>query len=79
MKKIERAWLGEQTNCQNSNSWVSYGSLSLKSFWGLFLIAGIGSLLALSISISTFLHKERGKSLSSLIQKAQYGVEFVIS
>jgi ionotropic glutamate receptor len=61
MKKIERAWLGEQTSCQNSNSRVSYGSLSLKSFWGLFLIAGIGSLLALIISISMFLHKERGQ------------------
>ncbi|GMY29111.1 glutamate receptor 2.8-like [Fagus crenata] len=61
MKKIERAWLGEQTNCQNSNSRVSYGSLNLKSFWGLFLIVGIGSLLALIISISMFLHKERGQ------------------
>jgi ionotropic glutamate receptor len=61
IKEIEKAWLGEQTNCQNSNSRVSYGSLSLKSFWGLFLIAGTGSLLALIISISMFLHKERGK------------------
>ena len=61
MKKIERAWLREQTSCQNSNNRVSYGSLSLKSFWGLFLIARIGSLLALVISISMFLHKERGQ------------------
>jgi ionotropic glutamate receptor len=61
MKEIEKGWLGEQTNCPNSNTQVSSGSLSLESFWGLFLIAGIGSLLALIISISMFLHKERGK------------------
>ncbi|KAM3711227.1 hypothetical protein ACJW31_01G091900 [Castanea mollissima] len=59
MKEIENAWFGDQSNCPSSNSQVSSGSLSLDSFWGLFLIAGIASLLALIISFSMFLYKER--------------------
>ena len=59
MKEIEKAWFGDQSNCPSSNTQVSFGSLSLDSFWGLFLIAGIASLSTLIISFSTFLYKER--------------------
>ena len=59
MKEIEKAWFGDQSNCSSSNTQVSSGSLSLESFWGLFLIAGIASLSALIISFSMFLYKER--------------------
>ena len=59
MKEIEKAWFGDQSNCPSSNTQVSFSSLSLDSFWGLFLIAGIASLSALIISFSTFLYKER--------------------
>ncbi|KAK7852500.1 glutamate receptor 2.7 [Quercus suber] len=59
MKEIEKAWFGDQSNCSSSNTQVSSGSLSLESFWGLFLIAGIASLSALIISFSKFLYKER--------------------
>uniref|UniRef100_A0A2N9G0Q9 Ionotropic glutamate receptor C-terminal domain-containing protein n=1 Tax=Fagus sylvatica TaxID=28930 RepID=A0A2N9G0Q9_FAGSY len=63
MKQIEKAWLGEQTNCPDSSTQVSSGGLSLASFWGLFLIAGSASLSALIISVSMFLYKERHKIL----------------
>ena len=63
MKEIENAWLGQQNNCTNSNNQVSSASLSLASFWGLFLIAGVASLLALIISMSLFLYKERQQIL----------------
>nr|POE92241.1 glutamate receptor 2.8 [Quercus suber] len=61
MKEIEKAWFGDQSNCSSSNTQVSSGSLSLESFWGLFLIAGVASLSALIISFSMFLYKERRK------------------
>ncbi|XP_075663577.1 glutamate receptor 2.1-like [Castanea sativa] len=63
MKEIENAWLGNQNNCTNSNNQVSSASLSLASFWGLFLIAGVASLLSLIISTSMFLYKERQQIL----------------
>ncbi|KAF3947220.1 hypothetical protein CMV_026617 [Castanea mollissima] len=59
MKEIEKAWFGDHRNCSSSNTQVSSGRLSLESFWGLFLIAGIASLSALIISFSMFLYKER--------------------
>ncbi|KAG6674787.1 hypothetical protein I3842_15G062600 [Carya illinoinensis] len=59
MKEIERAWLEENTNCPDPNTPSSSPSLSIASFWGLFLIAGVASLLALIFSISMFLYKER--------------------
>ncbi|KAF5468331.1 hypothetical protein F2P56_012489 [Juglans regia] len=60
MKEIESAWLEENTNCPDPNSTPrSSPSLSVASFWGLFLIAGVASLLALIFSISMFLYKER--------------------
>ena len=59
MKEIEKIWLGDQSECSSSNTQISFGSLSLESFWGLFLIAGIVSLSTLIISFSMFIYKER--------------------
>ncbi|KAG6739150.1 hypothetical protein POTOM_056736 [Populus tomentosa] len=59
MKKIENSWFGKQSNCPDSSTSVTSNSLSLKSFWGLFLIAGVASLLALIIFMVMFVYKER--------------------
>ena len=59
MKEIEKIWLGDQSECSSSNTQISFGSLSLESFWGLFLIVGIVSLSTLIISFSMFIYKER--------------------
>ncbi|XP_059454963.1 glutamate receptor 2.8-like [Corylus avellana] len=63
MKEIEKAWLGMETNCPDYNTQVSSNSLSLASFWGLFLIAGVASLLALIVSVGMFLYNERRQIL----------------
>ncbi|GKV03080.1 hypothetical protein SLEP1_g15448 [Rubroshorea leprosula] len=59
MKEIENKWFPKQTNCPNSSTSISSNSLSLGSFWGLFLIAGVAAVLALIISAGEFLYMQR--------------------
>nr|XP_034890042.1 glutamate receptor 2.8-like [Populus alba] len=72
MKEIENAWFGKQSNCPDSSNSVTSNSLSLKSFWGLFLIAGVASLLALIIFMVMFVYKER-KMLRPLNSRISIG------
>ncbi|XP_073265988.1 glutamate receptor 2.8-like [Populus alba] len=65
MKQIEGAWFGEKSTCPEAGSSISSNSLSLKSFWGLFLIAGLAALLALIIFIVSFVYRERNVLRSS--------------
>ncbi|KAG5225123.1 glutamate receptor [Salix suchowensis] len=55
MKEIQDKWFGKQTSCPNSGT---SNSLSIKTFWGLFLISGIAALLALIIFVVMFVHQE---------------------
>ncbi|KAG5225124.1 glutamate receptor [Salix suchowensis] len=57
MKDLQEKWFGDQTSPDSGTS-VSSNSLSMKTFWGLFLIAGIASLLALIIFMVMFVHQE---------------------
>ncbi|KAG5225126.1 glutamate receptor [Salix suchowensis] len=59
MKQIEDAWFGKRGSCPESSSSVSSNILSLKSFWGLFLIAGLAAFLALIIFFVMFVSRER--------------------
>ncbi|KAJ9167613.1 hypothetical protein P3X46_019230 [Hevea brasiliensis] len=59
MKEIEQAWFGKQRNCPDPSTSVSSNSLSLQSFWGLFLIAGIVSVSALMIFTAMFVYDQR--------------------
>ena len=60
MKKFENKWLMDSTNCSlNSKPSISSHSLSLDSFWGLFLIAGVASLSALVIFVALFIYDHR--------------------
>ncbi|PRQ27361.1 putative periplasmic binding protein-like I [Rosa chinensis] len=66
MDKIEDRWFKKQQSCQNtSNNNVSSNSLSLESFWGLFLIAGVASSLALLIFVAMFLYEHKDIRLDS--------------
>lgn len=66
MKQIENKWFKlKESNCPDSQARVSSNSLSVGSFWGLFLIAGIASVVSLAIFITTFLHKHRQILLGS--------------
>ncbi|KAK6927705.1 Receptor, ligand binding region, partial [Dillenia turbinata] len=58
MEQIEKAWLGDQSNCSDSTT-VSSNSLAVHSFWGLFLIAGLASILALITFVLFFLYEHR--------------------
>lgn len=64
MKKIENAWFVVKANCPDSTTNVSSSSLGLNSFWGLFVIAGIASLLALVIFVAVFLYDHRQTFMS---------------
>ncbi|XP_058785984.1 glutamate receptor 2.7-like [Vicia villosa] len=60
MRKLENAWFKEVSCTQDSYANISFSnSLGLESFWGLFLIAGVASLLALLIFVVTFLHQHK--------------------
>ncbi|XVE80459.1 hypothetical protein DITRI_Ditri14bG0141300 [Diplodiscus trichospermus] len=58
MKQIEDAWFNKES-CPDPNTLVSSNSLGVESFWGLFLIAGVASILALLIFATMFLYEQR--------------------
>ncbi|CAN6539557.1 unnamed protein product [Malus baccata var. baccata] len=59
MKMIENKWFNKESSCPDPNSLVSSNSLSLESFWGLFVIAGLASTLALLIYAAMFLYEHK--------------------
>lgn len=59
MQHIEDKWLKNQSNCSDPNPDLSHNPLSLSSFWGLFLIAGLASFLALILSVANFLYEHK--------------------
>ncbi|KAL6196320.1 hypothetical protein ACLB2K_031935 [Fragaria x ananassa] len=60
LTKIEDKWIKKVSNCKDSTTGnFSSSALGLESFWGLFLIAGIASVFALIVSVTSFLHKHK--------------------
>ncbi|KAH0466227.1 hypothetical protein IEQ34_006330 [Dendrobium chrysotoxum] len=61
MVEIQRRWFGEQSSClnQGSSSISTSNSLDFNSFYGLFLITGGASLLALLIYSLSFCYRYR--------------------
>ncbi|KAA8521445.1 hypothetical protein F0562_012122 [Nyssa sinensis] len=60
MDGIEKAWFVEHTNCPDPSNLVTSNSLSLSSFWGLFLIVGVAASFAVIIFIAMLLYEHRG-------------------
>lgn len=58
---IENKWFSQDSKCEDNstNPRVSSNSLGLESFWGLFLIAGMASILALMIFLASFMYTHR--------------------
>ena len=57
---IERKWFGEEADCpEQGGTRVVSDSLTLDSFKGLFLVAGIPQVSSLSLFLSIFLHENR--------------------
>ncbi|KAB2619562.1 glutamate receptor 2.7-like [Pyrus ussuriensis x Pyrus communis] len=57
MKAIEDKWLKKNESCSNSDTVGSSNTLSLDSFWGLFIVAGVVSSLAVLIFTAMFLYE----------------------
>ncbi|TQD70319.1 hypothetical protein C1H46_044147 [Malus baccata] len=77
MKEIEKKWFNKESSCPGPNSLVSSTSLSLESFWGLFLIAGLASTLALLIYAAMFLYEHK-EVLSRLDPEASLWRKFCV-
>ncbi|KAM5565326.1 glutamate receptor 2.2 [Rosa sericea] len=57
---LEKEWFKKESNCQDSSdATVSSNSRGLGSFWVLFLIAGLASVLAIIIFVASFIYKHR--------------------
>lgn len=74
LSNISDKWLGKEANCNEENGGgvvTTSSRLSLHSFKGLFLIAGVSSTSALIIYLFIFLYENRGmlQSESSLTEK----------
>ncbi|XP_050366536.1 glutamate receptor 2.2-like [Argentina anserina] len=58
--KLEKKWIGKESSCQDSNdATIPRHSRGLGSFWVLFLIAGLTSVLAVSVYIASFIYRHR--------------------
>ncbi|XP_010557249.1 PREDICTED: glutamate receptor 2.7-like isoform X2 [Tarenaya hassleriana] len=58
MRRIEKKWFGKRSNCSDPNAPLLWNRLGLSSFWGLFLIAGVASSLALLVFLAMFLYEQ---------------------
>ncbi|THG22206.1 hypothetical protein TEA_005543 [Camellia sinensis var. sinensis] len=58
MSEIEKKWL-QNNSCPDSSSTVSSSSLSVHSFWGLFLIVGVAASFALIIFMAMLAYEHR--------------------
>ncbi|XP_019093549.1 PREDICTED: glutamate receptor 2.9-like [Camelina sativa] len=59
MQEIENKWFRKKNDCPDPNTALTSNSLSLRNLWGLFLIAGTASLLALLIFVVLYLNEHR--------------------
>ncbi|KAG2308530.1 hypothetical protein Bca52824_028278 [Brassica carinata] len=59
MKHIENKWFSKKSNCSDPTLTPSHNRLSVSSFWGLFLIVGVTSLLALLVFVAFFFYEHR--------------------
>lgn len=59
MRKIEKEWIDGETICSDQSSAAPSNSLTLDSFWVLFLITGVVSYSALMIFFFKLLRKNR--------------------
>ncbi|XP_028950875.1 glutamate receptor 2.8-like [Malus domestica] len=57
MMAIEDKWLKKNESCSNSDTVRSSNTLSLDSFWGLFIVAGVVSSLAILVFTAIFLYE----------------------
>ncbi|KAM0069742.1 putative periplasmic binding protein-like I [Helianthus debilis subsp. tardiflorus] len=67
LNNITEKWFGQKANCSDQDMGSRSGRLSLESFLGLFLIAGVSSTSALVIYFFNFLYENKDMLLYCLI------------
>ncbi|XP_027180565.1 glutamate receptor 2.7-like [Coffea eugenioides] len=65
MSKFEKGWFGEQIICPDLTTTTSSNRVDVNSFWGLFLIVGAASMLALVVFSSISLYEHRNLFMGS--------------
>ncbi|CDP17735.1 unnamed protein product [Coffea canephora] len=65
MSKFEKGWFGEQNICPDLTTTTSSNRVDVNSFWGLFLIVGAASMLALVVFSSISLYEHRNLFVGS--------------
>ncbi|XP_077236766.1 glutamate receptor 2.8-like [Tasmannia lanceolata] len=58
--EIQHKWFGHERTCPDQSATLNSNSLTLNSFRGLFIIAGVASTSALSIHLALFLYNSKG-------------------
>ncbi|CAA2974319.1 Glutamate receptor [Olea europaea subsp. europaea] len=72
MRQIEKKWFGEGSCADTSSSTSNYSkNLGLGSFWGLFLVVGIASMLALIVSLGLFLFEKRRALINYFLNRSK--------
>ncbi|KAM1388367.1 hypothetical protein ACFX2I_016506 [Malus domestica] len=71
MEAIEDKWFKKNESCSNSNTMESSNTLSLDSFRGLFIVAGVASSLAILVFTAMFLY-EHGHNLTRADSEASF-------
>ncbi|KAK1293438.1 Glutamate receptor 2.8 [Acorus calamus] len=71
MSGIEKKWFGDLTTCPSEGGTVSSDSLSFDSFWGLFLITGTTTALALIVSLILYICENWGE-LRALVSESSF-------
>ncbi|KAG9145911.1 hypothetical protein Leryth_025409 [Lithospermum erythrorhizon] len=64
MKRIERAWLEQERYCSDS---LDSTTSAIESFWGLFVVIGVGSVLALIAFLGAFLYDNRTTIVRAIV------------
>uniref|UniRef100_A0A0D9XDY6 Ionotropic glutamate receptor C-terminal domain-containing protein n=1 Tax=Leersia perrieri TaxID=77586 RepID=A0A0D9XDY6_9ORYZ len=72
--QIEKKWIGDKNNCNNVGAITSSGSITLGSFWGLFLFIGSVSVCCLFIGLIIYF-KERHQRPDLDVEMRQPGNE----
>lgn len=62
MIRIEKAWIGDQNNCQNVGTVTGSGSLTFAKMWELFVLSGVASTISLLLASIIYLYKKKQNS-----------------
>jgi ionotropic glutamate receptor len=69
MIQIEKKWIGDQNNCQNTGPVTDSSRLTFANFRGLFILTGVASTSSLLIALILYFYKKKHKSTTVALDK----------